>query len=185
MVYDGIIKGRYVYLKSADQDDVEFTLSLRQNPLLTRYLPKLDISIEQQKTWIASQREKAGDYFFVARTQDDTPIGTVSIYEIQGDTSESGRLALIGDPLQNIEASLLLFRFAFDIVGLKRVTGYIVDGNKRADRFNKQFGCITGEPEVNEKGELIRRTLITNESFHRAEIKLKKLLYLGDVNKDD
>lgn len=185
MVYDGIIEGSYVYLKSADIEDAEFTLSLRQNPLLTQYLPKLDISMEQQKAWISSQREKDGDYFFVVRTLEGTPIGTVSIYDLQGDTSESGRLALIGDSFQNIEASLLLFRFAFDIVGLKKVTGYIVDGNKRADRFNKQFGCVTGSPEYDEKGELIRRTLITNESFHQAEERLQRLLYRGNVNKDE
>ena len=181
MVYDGKIEGKFVYLKSADLEDAEFTLSLRQNPMLTKYLPKLDISLEQQRAWILAQREKAGDYFFVAKTIDDTPIGTVSVYGIEGDTSDSGRLALIGDPFQNTEASLLLFRFAFDVLGLKQVTGYIVDGNKRADRFNKQFGCITGKPEKDDKGVIIRRTLITADSFHQAERKLRRLLYREEV----
>lgn len=185
MIFDGKVEGKYVYLKSVTVDDAEFTLSLRQNPILTRYLPKLDITLEQQKLWITSQREKEGDYFFVAKTFDDISIGTVSIYEIQGGSSESGRLALIGDPLQNTEASLLLFRFAFDILGLKKVTGYIVDGNKRADRFNKQFGCMTGEPEYDGKGELIRRTLITRDSFHQAEKRLQKLLYRNGMVKDE
>lgn len=184
MIFDKKMEGKYVYLKSVTVDDAEFTLSLRQNPTLTRYLPKLDITLEQQKSWITLQRKKEGDYFFVAKTFDNIPIGTVSIYEIHEDSSESGRLALIGDPLQNTEASLLLFRFAFDILGLKKVTGYIVDGNRRADRFNKQFGCMTGEPEFDEKGELIRRTLITSDSFHQAEKRLQKLLYRNDVVKD-
>lgn len=183
MVYDDIVKGKYVYLKSADQNDAEFTLSLRQNSFLTRYLPRLDISIEQQKAWIASQRKREGDYFFVARTLDHSPIGTVSIYEIHGDSSESGRLALIGNPLQNVESTLLLFKFAFDIIGLKMVTGYIVDGNKRAERFNKQFGCVTGPQEYDEKGLLICRTLVTNESFHQAEKRLQRILYQDTVNR--
>ena len=177
MIYTEKIRGKYVYLMSATLEDAEFTLALRQNPALTKYLPKLDIGLEQQKSWLISQREKLGDYFFVARTLDDEPIGTVSIYNINGDTSESGRLALIGNPLENVEASLLLFRFAFDILGLKNVTGYIVDGNKRAERFNRQFGCITDEPELSNSGDFIRRTIITNENFHIAENKLNKLLY--------
>lgn len=185
MVFNKKIEGKYVYLKSATVDDAEFTLSLRQNPTLTRYLPKLDISIEQQKSWIVAQREKEGDYFFVAKTYGNIPIGTVSLYEIQGDTSKSGRLALTGDPLQNTEAALLLFRFAFDILRLKKVTGYIVDGNKRADRFNKQFGCVTGEPEYDEKGGVIRRTQITNDSFQQAKKRLQKLLYRNDAIKDE
>lgn len=178
MVYEETINGKYVSLKSATIEDAEFTLALRQNPVLTKYLPRLDIGIDQQKSWIVSQREKAGDYFFVVRNIENQPIGTVSIYEINGDTSESGRLALIGNALENAEASMLLFEFAFNVLGLKKVTGYIVDGNKRAERFNRQFGCSTGEPEINKDGERIRRTLITDEAFYKAEKKLHKLLYM-------
>lgn len=177
MVVEGKLEGKYVYLESADIADAEFTLSLRQDSLLTKYLPRLDISLGQQKEWIKSQRKKDGDYFFVVRANDGEPIGTTSIYNVNGDTSEGGRLALIGDSIQNTEASLLLYRFAFNTLRLKNITGYIVDGNKRADRFNKQFGCVTGEPKLNEKGEMIRETLLTVEAFRRAEERLVRVLY--------
>lgn len=177
MIYEKMMQGQFVYLKSATSDDAEFTLALRQNPALTKYLPKLDITLEQQKNWINIQREKAGDYFFVVRNNEDKPIGTVSIYNISGNESESGRLALIGNALENTEAALLLFKFAFDVLGLKKVTGYIVDGNKRAERFNRQFSCEIGRSEENENGEIIRRTSITDESFRETEKKLQKLLY--------
>jgi len=177
MVYDDVIKGRYVYLQSAAEEDAEFTLTLRQNPTLTKYLPRLDISVEQQKKWIALQREKWGDYFFVVWNYSNQPIGTVSIYNVVDEKSESGRLALIGNALENTEATMLLFQFAFEILGLKEVTGYIIDGNKRAERFNKQFGCVTGNAEMSESGEMICRTMITNKSFHEAKAKLCKLLY--------
>ena len=176
MVYQKTIDGKYVYLKSADVDDADFTLSLRKDPSLTRYLPKLDITVEQQKRWIETQRSKEGDYFFVVRRKDHTPIGTVSIYNVNGDTSESGRLALIGNAIENTEAALLLFCFAFDILHLKTVTGYTIDGNKRADRFNRQYGCVAAEPEMDENGEMIRRTVLTAEAFHEAELKLKKII---------
>lgn len=177
MIYDGKIKGKYVYLKSAAVEDAEFTLLLRQNDDLTKFIPRLDISIEQQEKWIRSQREKPGDFFFVAWNKEDRPIGTVSIYNVAGDVSESGRLALIGNALENTEASMLLFQFAFHILGLKMVTGYIIEGNKRAERFNRQFGCQIGGVEKSGGGYMVRRTLITYESFYEAEKKLHKLLY--------
>lgn len=177
MIYDATVNGKYVYLKSAEIDDAEFTLSLRQNPTLTKYLPKLNITIDQQRNWIRSQQKKQGDYFFVVWNKKDKPIGTVSIYNVIGNTAESGRLALIGNALENTEASCLLFKFAFDILGLDKITGYIVDGNKRADRFNRQFGCEVGQSEKDDNGEIIRRTLISSTSFHEAEKKLQKLLY--------
>ena len=58
-------------------------------------------------------------------------------------------------------------------------------GFRCIQRFNKQFGCMTGEPEYDGKGELIRRTLITSDSFHQAEKRLQKLLYRNDVVKDE
>ena len=42
MVYEETIHGKYVTLKSVTIDDAEFTLALRQNPALTKFLPKLD-----------------------------------------------------------------------------------------------------------------------------------------------
>lgn len=177
MVFEEVIRGRYVTLQSACEDDAAFTLSLRQDPSLTKYLPRLDISLQQQKEWIRKQRKTEGDYFFVVRTMDGQPIGTVSVYEIEGDSSESGRLALIGNACENMEASMLLFHFAFDIIGLKEVRGYILDGNKRAERFNRQFGCVFEEPETDKSGDRIRRTLITDSAFYEAEKKLSKLLY--------
>ena len=36
MVYEGVLEGRYVDLRSVIEDDAKFTLSLRQDPLLTQ-----------------------------------------------------------------------------------------------------------------------------------------------------
>lgn len=176
MVYEGKITGQYVYLQSADCDDAEFTLALRQDPVITKYLPELDITVEQQKRWISFQRKKPGDYFFVVRNNENNPIGTVGLYDIVGNSAESGRLALTGNALENTEASVLLFQFAFDILGLKSITGYIVAGNKRAERFNRQFGCSVGEIETDSEGQMIRRTFISDTSFHEAENRLCRLL---------
>lgn len=41
MVYEGVLEGRYVDLRSVIEDDAKFTLSLRQDPLLTQYLLNL------------------------------------------------------------------------------------------------------------------------------------------------
>lgn len=186
MIIDGKIKGKYVYLRSVMTDDAMFTLSLRQDHKLTKYLPKLNISLEQQKLWIVSQQEKSDDYFFLVNTIDNKPIGTVSIYNISGDTSEAGRLVLLGDPFQNTEAVLLLFIFAFDVLGLKMITGYTNDENKRAERFNSQFGVVASKMKNADNEESKKWVLLTQESFHKASIRLQKLLYgnIVTIHKD-
>ncbi len=177
MIYEKKLCGKFVFLRSADIDDAEFTLSLRKNPELTRYMPTLNLTVVQQLAWIESQRSKENDYFFVVRNLLNQPVGTVSLYNMQGKIAESGRLVLIGNALENAEACLLLFRFGFNHLQLEQITGYVYANNKRATRFNSLFGCITGEPEQHENGQMIRRTLITRDSFAMAEEHLMRILY--------
>ena len=178
MFYDGLLKGQYVDLKACSEEDAEFTLGLRQDSSLTKYLPRLDISIDQQRAWIRGQRGKEGDYFFVIMSKDGKRLGTVGVYDIHDGVGESGRLAAIGDAFQNTEGVYLLHKFAFDILHLEKLTSYVYADNKRAIRFNSQFGGILLPPEENADGEMIRRSYLTREQFYDSESKLIRLLRL-------
>lgn len=177
MIYEKTLCGKYVYLHSADIDDAEFTLSIRKNPELMKYMPILDITIDQQRAWIESQRKQVNDYFFVVRNNLNQPIGTVSLYNMQEKTAESGRLVLIGNALENAEAVLLLFRFGFQYLQLERIQGRVYVNNKRAIRFNSLFGCVNGELGQHYNGQMIYKTLITSESFAMAEKRIVRILY--------
>ena len=80
MVYNGILEGKYVNLRSVEEKDAEFTLSLRQDPILTKYLPKLDITLEQQINWIRKQRVKEGDFYFLVENKDKCDFIRFDIY---------------------------------------------------------------------------------------------------------
>lgn len=177
MVYSENISGRYIELRSVIEEDAEFTLAIRQEPEFVKFLPRLNITIEQQRAWIKKQREDKGDYFFLAVTKDNRPIGTLGVYNIEKDTAESGRLALKGDALQNIEACLLLFKFSFEILKLKEMTGFVYADNKRAIRFNKKLGCSIGKSELDKAGKMICATKIKKENFYETVRELEKVLY--------
>lgn len=177
MVYDNIIKGKYVYLKSAAVDDAENTLAIRQDPKITKYLPALEISIDQQRDWLRKQNADPTDYFFVVKSFADKFLGTISIYNIKGRQAESGRLALIGDVFQKYEAILLEMKFAFEILKLEQLHGYVFAANKRALRFNEMTGSVIGKPYFNEKGEELCPQIVTKESFYKAAVGIEKILY--------
>ena len=44
-----VIEGRYVDLRSATIEDAEFTLAIRQAPEFSKWLPRIDNTIDQQK----------------------------------------------------------------------------------------------------------------------------------------
>lgn len=176
MVYDGIIEGKYVNLRSVSVEDADFTLKIRQDPEVTKYIPRLDITIEQQKNWIKSQREKSDDFFFIVYNKCDCPIGTISIYDIKECIGESGRLVLKGNVLENIETQLLLYNFVFDVLNLDSVSGYIYKENKRALRFAKQFGGLITNDVLKDE-VLFSVVSTTKENFHIAAKKLQVILY--------
>ena len=172
------LEGRYVVLRSCTEDDAEYTRALREDPEFVKFLPPLENTVEEQKAWIRHQRQKEGDYFFVVWDKEGNRIGTISIYDIEGDHAESGRLAIKGsNPFQGLEAQILVFRFAFGQLGLSYVDGFIFADNDRAIRFNKKFGGIQYPPEAGEDGRLIIRFENRRKEFEEADRKLSSILY--------
>lgn len=178
MVYDGVIEGKYVDLRSCTEDDAEFTRDIRRDPEFSKFFPVLDNTIEQQKTWIKHQREKKGDYFFVVWNKAGERIGTISIYDVEGEYAESGRLAIkSNNPFDAIEAQILSFRFAFGVLGLNCINGFIFADNERAIRFNQQFAGKQYPPIIDENGREIIKIENWKEDFELADKKLSSILY--------
>ena len=172
------IAGRYVELRSCNEDDASFTRDIRKDPEFVKFLPEVNNTLEEQKEWIRRQREKDGDYFFVVWDKEGNRIGTISVYEVNGDHAESGRLAIKGsNPFQGIEAQILIFRFAFEVLGLQCIDGFIYADNERAIRFNKQFGGKQYPPETDENGRVIVRFEIWREDFEKVDKRMSSILY--------
>ncbi len=177
MIYDGVLKGKYVELRSADIADAEFTLAIRQDPVMTEYLPPLNINIGQQREWIRRQREKEGDYFFVVKSiNTGEKIGTMGIYNIHDKEGEGGRFALYGEVHEKIEAGILMSEFEFDILGLEQVTGWVYCGNSPAVRWNKKFGAVFSDPYEYSDGKDVFDMSISKQNSEAACKKLKKMI---------
>ena len=82
------IVGEFINMRIAEVEDADFTLLARQNKEKNKYIPQLQITIEQQKEWIRKQIESDDCYFFVIERKDGEKIGTFSLYDIQNDKSE-------------------------------------------------------------------------------------------------
>lgn len=177
MVYNKVIEGKYVNLRSVDEQDAEFTLSLRQDPQLTKYLPKLDITLEQQINWIKKQRTTEGDYYFVIENKEGKRIGVIGVYDVTEKCAETGRIAVVGTSFESIEAQLLSFDFAFDILKVEYTVNYVMADNVHALRFSQMFGTESSEPYTDDKGNIRIDGKITKESYQKSRIKLARMLY--------
>lgn len=177
MFIEKVITGKFVELRSANIEDADFTLGIRQDPELTKYLPVVHNTIEQQRKWIMLQREKAGDYFFVVSDKFGKDIGTVSVYNIKKNEANLGRLASRGSFLQKIEASILALDFLFNDLGLQFALDDTYEENQNTIRFNEGFGWIHDEAVENEYGIRVCYGRLSKEDYLKNRKKFSKMLY--------
>jgi RimJ/RimL family protein N-acetyltransferase len=143
MVSSTDLIGKYVTLKPVDETDSEFIIKLRNDDFISRYLPKIPDDLNGQKNWIRKQRAREGEYYFVICDRpEDRRIGTLSIYDIRGSEAETGRAASLGTALQNTEAVLLLYDFAFHLLNLNRTRIAIIPGNENVIAMNRRLGYV-------------------------------------------
>ena len=176
MVEDEII-GKLVKLRTADDSDAEFTLNIRKADENTKYMPKVNVTLEQQHAWIKAQRAASDSIFFVVERINGEKIGTFSLYNIEKEKAESGRMIIRGDQIETVETILLFHDFAFFQENLPCVYSEIDENNKPAIGIARSVGATnTGRAdESNPDNHLVIYTLIKAD-YEKARGKLAAIV---------
>jgi len=178
MINNDLLEGKFVNLRSVNENDAEFILQHRNNPDISKYLPRLDVSVKQQRDWITKQREDNNSYYFIIQDKASTaPLGTFSVYNIDGNHAEVGRVFSIGDFIQNTEACILLAGFILEQPNLKYVDIWIYKNNNHVLALTNYFNCCFEEEKKDENGRtyLCGRIKIDDNIIKTLEILKKKI----------
>lgn len=137
------IHGKVVYLKSADIEDAEFTLQIRNVNNTDGRIPKLDNTIQDQINWINSQRKKEGDYFFIIKNFQEHSVGVVGFYNIDEDKQifEVGRYVAVGSPIENVEGLILAINTCLENFKVTSMILSVLESNTTVLNFWKSFGA--------------------------------------------
>jgi diamine N-acetyltransferase len=156
------LAGRFVVLRPLRVDDAAMTLAWRmsgQAALLNRGAA----TVAEQAAWITSRPESELNY--VIQLRSSVPVGMLSLVNIDliHRRAEPARF-LIGDPdavkgmPAALEALKLLYELAFDKLGLHRVHGTVVAGNRQMLKWHRYLG-------MKEEGRLRQHQYIAGR-FH-------------------
>lgn len=129
MVYNGVIKGRFVELRSITLDDARFSFDIRSDEKNRDTVGVVAKTLEDQIKYLEWQINEPDDYYFVVYNRKGEKIGLIGLYDIQGDTAEMGREVSYGNCVEVIESEILVEDFAMDVLGLKKVTSVIYANN--------------------------------------------------------
>lgn len=179
MIYDGEIVGKTVRLRSVTEDDAEVTLRMRMDPEKSRYIHKVSGDVENQRAFIRSQMTKEGDYLFLVESLDGRPIGMKGVYDFDPETNtvETGRFISFGSQIQSIEALLLSFDFAFDVLGVDEIRMSVLSDNTNMKGVQERFGVEVTGVEANPEFQCDNiYSILTREIYARTRSKIVSLI---------
>ena len=88
MVYNEIIKGKFVDLRSITLDDAEFSYNIRADERFRDTVGQLAPSLEAQRAFIDWQMKEPDDYYFVVLNKKGERIGLYGVYNFHDGMAE-------------------------------------------------------------------------------------------------
>lgn len=178
-----VLTGPAFRIRPIADADASLVLDLRGNPTLGKYLHPISGRVEDQLRWFASYYEKQDDYYFVIeRKGTGSPEGVVSLYDIDpaSCSAEWGRWIVRPGSLAAIESCWLIYRCAFEILGLQQVFCRTVAENVRVLSFHDSCGIsirrlLPRHFEIDgRKVDAVEHRMLRNEWDHLGQ-RLKSL----------
>jgi RimJ/RimL family protein N-acetyltransferase len=143
------IEGYGFRLRPIARDDAAFVVELRTALSDARYLHPIAPDVAPQRQWIADYEAREGDYYFIVeRLKDGHPEGTIGIYDARDGEAEWGRWILRRNSLAAPASVALVYRYAFEKLGLRRLYCRTVADNKPVVSFHASTGLATSQPRM-------------------------------------
>jgi len=145
------IRGKTLVLRNAVVTDAAFILSLRTNPQKSRHLSKVSDDLVAQEAWLIGYEMRDIEAYFIIEDVHGIPLGSVRIYDAQGDSFCWGSWILLENAPSSaaIESALIVYAYALESLGFQSAHFQVQKANERVWRFHERFGAErTAENEV-------------------------------------
>ena len=149
-----IIYGKNINMRTVTIEDAEFIYNMRQNQNKTKYLSKVTGTVESQKEWIKSYKqreEEKKEFYFVIESKDKEKLGLVRMYDFQDESFCWGSWLIKEDAPKStaIESALQIYEFGFYNLGFEKSHFDVRKGNDKVISFHQRFGAkIVDEDEL-------------------------------------
>lgn len=155
MKHDIALLGHAFALRPAAESDAAFIVALRADN--GAFLNRGATSESGQRTWFARYFAMRDDFYFVVeRNSDRRPEGTAGIYGVDraARTAEWGRFVVRNGSSAAVEAAWLVYRCAFEVLGLDALRCRTLAGNAHVVAFHDSCGLVrtTGTVTIDANG---------------------------------
>lgn len=136
---------RRVRFRLVEPDDAEFILSLRLDERLNTFVSKVDSDVEKQRSWIIEykRREAAGSELYFLILLENTPVGTVRVYDFQENSFCWGSWMIQAGTsrLAALHSMDLVYELGFQVLKYPASHFEVRQGNTRVWGFHEKTGA--------------------------------------------
>ncbi|HEV8488454.1 MAG TPA: GNAT family protein [Candidatus Limnocylindrales bacterium] len=146
-----VLRGRRTFLRAAERSDIPAMVPWLNDYGMSRFITtRAPMSVAQEERWFDGMLERQGTsgwFFIICRLGDDTPIGTLGLFEVDLTNGSAGIGISLGDPAitgQGLGTDALeaLLDFGFGRLRLERLWLDVYDFNERAIRSYEKAGFV-------------------------------------------
>lgn len=146
MRHDHLIEGPGHRLRPVHDGDAAFIAALRAHPALSRHIHAGDGDVRRQLDWLRAYYDRPGDLYWVVEPLVGAPggaaEGVISVYDVDAARREAewGRWVLRPGSLAAVESAWLVYRAAFERIGLDAVFCRTLADNAAVVSFHDSCG---------------------------------------------
>jgi len=172
--------GKNVNLRLVEIDDAQFILDLRLEK--GEFLSGINPNVDQQRDWIEAYKKRENDkveYYFVIEDSNGLELGVVRAYDFVGNSFCWGSWIIKdGSPYYvAIESALLIYEFAFYVLGFKNCHFDVRRENESVLNFHKRFGA-----KIIKENNLDYFFKLSIDDYQIARTRYSKFLPLNNKN---
>ncbi len=133
-------EGFGVRLRPVEMGDAPFIVWLRNLDHARGRVGDSATDTAAQQAWLKAYFHRQGDYYFIIETLGGNAAGAYGIYDLTGDSAESGRWIVRPDVPAAIPSAILAFEIAFDKLRLRELRVKTVSTNTNVLSLNRKLG---------------------------------------------
>ncbi|MEB1806647.1 MAG: UDP-4-amino-4,6-dideoxy-N-acetyl-beta-L-altrosamine N-acetyltransferase [Bacillaceae bacterium] len=126
------------------ESDLEQILTWRTSEFVTKYMyTDIEYNLKNQKEWYEKVQKNEHSYYWIVATK-GKKFGLVSINDIDWKNKKATWAFYVGEPSLSMVAGLIgphLYNFAFDNIGLNKLTGEVMAENEAVRKMHLKHGC--------------------------------------------
>lgn len=132
-------------LRPVNLSDAESIVALQIDPRNGHYINDTSPRVADQEAWLQQYFERPGDWYFIVESLAKGHVeGLIGIYAYDSvaNAAEWGRWIVRANSIAAMKSVLLLYRIAFDVIGLDSVYCRTVADNHKVVSFHDSSGAL-------------------------------------------